>query len=106
MRARQQQTQRSRQCRLHHSPPHLLQNTQQLLVRRLFQGTNNLTHLKPNHQYLKHLPQQTNHHHLPHQQQNVRPVEEDQHAQKPNHPHPNFQRFLINGQCLVEMGFF
>ena len=38
MRARRRQAQRSRQCRLHRAPPHLLRDAGQFLLRRLFQG--------------------------------------------------------------------
>jgi alanyl-tRNA synthetase len=38
MRARRRQAQRSRQCRLHRAPPHVLRDAGKFLLRRLFQG--------------------------------------------------------------------
>jgi hypothetical protein len=39
MRARRRQAQRSRQCRLHRAPSHVLRDAGQFLLRRLFQGS-------------------------------------------------------------------
>ena len=53
MRARRRQAQRSRQCRLHRAPPHLLRDARQLLVRRLFQGARDRARLEPGHQGIR-----------------------------------------------------
>ena len=47
MRPRRRQAQRSRQCRLHRAPPHLLRDARQFLVRRLFQGSGDRARLEP-----------------------------------------------------------
>ncbi len=53
MRARRRQAQRSRQCRLHRAPPHLLRDARQFLVRRLFQAAGDRTRLEPDHQGIR-----------------------------------------------------
>jgi alanyl-tRNA synthetase len=53
MRARRRQAQRSRQCRLHRAPPHLLRDARQFLLRRLFQGRGDRARLEPDHQGIR-----------------------------------------------------
>jgi alanyl-tRNA synthetase len=53
MRARRRQAQRSRQCRLHRAPSHLLRDARQLLLRRLFQGAGDRAGLEPGHEGIR-----------------------------------------------------
>ena len=53
MRARRRQAQRSRQCRLHGAPPHLLRDAGEFLLRRLLQGTGDRARLEPDHEGIR-----------------------------------------------------
>ena len=77
MRPRRRQAQRSRQCRLHRAPSHLLRDARQFLVRRLFQGAGDRARLEPAHQGMGPRPGPADRHRLSHRRRGLRPVEED-----------------------------
>ena len=77
MRPRRRQAQRSRQCRLHRAPPHLLRDARQFLVRRLFQGAGDRPRLDAADQGMGPSPRPADRHRLSHRRRGLRPVEED-----------------------------
>jgi alanyl-tRNA synthetase len=75
MRPRRRQAQRSRQCRLHRAPPHLLRDARQFLVRRLFQGTGDPPRLDAAHEGVGPARGQAHRHRLSHRRRGVRSVD-------------------------------
>ena len=99
MRARRRQAQRSRQCRLHRAPPHLLRDARQFLVRRLFQAARDRARLEADHQGIRPAEGPAARHRLSRRRRGVRSVEEDRRpAGVAHHPHRDLGQFLGDGR--------
>ncbi len=77
MRARRRQAQRSRECRLHRPPSHLLRDAGQLLVRRLLQGTRDRAGVEPADEGFRPAQGQAPGHGVPYRRRGGGTLEED-----------------------------
>ena len=85
MRARRRQAQRSRQCRLHRAPSHLLRDARQFLLRRLLQGARHRAGVEPPDQGVGPAHGQADRDDLSGRRRGVRPLEEDRRPARRSH---------------------
>ncbi len=99
MRPRRRQAQRSRQCRLHRAPPHLLRDARQFLLRRLFQGARHPAGLGASDPRLRARQEASHHHRVRRRRGGGQAVAQDLGlSRRQNHPHRRVRQFLVDGR--------
>ena len=100
VRARRRQAQRPRQRRLYHTPPHLLRDARQLLLRRLLQGRGDRAGLELDHQDLRAAgreacwsPSTTTTRRLSRLWRKIAGLPDGE-----DHPHRHLRQFLVDGR--------